>query len=36
MSGPNGAGKSTFFKLIAGELPATSGRVSFDGGGCVP
>ena len=29
--GPNGAGKSTFFKLIAGELPPTSGRVAFDG-----
>jgi branched-chain amino acid transport system ATP-binding protein len=29
--GPNGAGKSTFFKLIAGEVPPTSGRVSFDG-----
>src|SRR4029079_1694277 len=29
--GPNGAGKSTFFKLIAGELPPTSGRGSFDG-----
>ena len=29
--GPNGAGKSTFFKLIAGELPPTSGRVLFDG-----
>ncbi len=29
--GPNGAGKSTFFKLIAGELPPTSGRVRFDG-----
>ena len=31
MIGPNGAGKSTFFKLIAGELPPTSGRVCFDG-----
>ena len=29
--GPNGAGKSTFFKLIAGELGPTSGRVLFDG-----
>ena len=29
--GANGAGKSTFFKLIAGELPPTSGRVLFDG-----
>ena len=29
--GPNGAGKSTFFKLIAGELPPSSGRVLFDG-----
>ena len=29
--GPNGAGKSTFFKLIAGELPPTTGRVLFDG-----
>ncbi len=28
---PNGASKSTFFKLIAGELPPTSGRVRFDG-----
>ena len=29
--GPNGAGKSTFFKLIAGELPPSSGRLRFDG-----
>lgn len=29
--GPNGAGKSTLFNLIAGELPATSGRVYLDG-----
>ncbi len=29
--GPNGAGKSTMFNLIAGTLPATSGRVAFDG-----
>ncbi len=29
--GPNGAGKSTFFKLIAGELAPSAGRVLFDG-----
>ena len=29
--GPNGAGKSTLFNLVAGTLPATSGRVLFDG-----
>ena len=29
--GPNGAGKSTFFKLVTGQLPATSGRILFDG-----
>jgi branched-chain amino acid transport system ATP-binding protein len=29
--GPNGAGKSTFFKLIAGELAPTAGRVLFEG-----
>jgi branched-chain amino acid transport system ATP-binding protein len=29
--GPNGAGKSTFFKLIAGEVAPTSGRIVFDG-----
>jgi branched-chain amino acid transport system ATP-binding protein len=27
--GPNGAGKSTFFKLITGELKASSGEVHF-------
>ncbi|MBI2218648.1 MAG: ABC transporter ATP-binding protein [Candidatus Rokubacteria bacterium] len=29
--GPNGAGKSTFFRLIAGELPPSSGRIRFKG-----
>jgi len=29
--GPNGAGKSTFFKLITGQLRATSGRIIFGG-----
>jgi branched-chain amino acid transport system ATP-binding protein len=29
--GPNGAGKSTFFKLITGQLRATTGRIIFDG-----
>jgi len=29
--GPNGAGKSTFFKLVTGQLRATSGRILFDG-----
>ncbi len=29
--GPNGAGKSTLFNLIAGDLPATSGRVLMNG-----
>ncbi|MCK0111590.1 ABC transporter ATP-binding protein [Ornithinimicrobium sp. F0845] len=29
--GPNGAGKSTLFALIAGALPATSGRVRLHG-----
>jgi branched-chain amino acid transport system ATP-binding protein len=27
--GPNGAGKTTFFNMIAGDLPATEGRVIF-------
>lgn len=29
--GPNGAGKSTTFNIINGQLPATSGSVTFDG-----
>ncbi|KPQ18478.1 MAG: branched-chain amino acid transport system ATP-binding protein [Rhodobacteraceae bacterium HLUCCO18] len=29
--GPNGAGKTTLFNVIAGVLPATSGRVIMDG-----
>ncbi len=29
--GPNGAGKTTFFRLIAGEMPPTAGRIWFDG-----
>jgi branched-chain amino acid transport system ATP-binding protein len=29
--GPNGAGKSTLFKVIAGLVPARSGRVLLDG-----
>ena len=29
--GPNGAGKSTFLAVVAGTLPATSGRIVFDG-----
>jgi len=27
--GPNGAGKTTFFRLIAGELPPSAGRIFF-------
>jgi branched-chain amino acid transport system ATP-binding protein/urea transport system ATP-binding protein len=37
--GPNGAGKSTFFKLITGQLRASSGRIAFEGreiGGLAP
>jgi len=29
--GPNGAGKTTTFNMIAGELPPTSGKVTFMG-----
>jgi iron complex transport system ATP-binding protein len=31
VSGPNGAGKSTLLKVLAGEVPPTSGHVSLDG-----
>ena len=29
--GPNGAGKSTFFKMLAGVMAPSSGRIWFDG-----
>ena len=29
--GPNGAGKSTFLAVLAGTLPASSGRILFEG-----
>lgn len=29
--GPNGAGKSTFLAVLAGTLPASGGRITFDG-----
>lgn len=29
--GPNGAGKSTFVELLTGGIPATAGRIEFDG-----
>jgi len=28
--GPNGAGKSTFFNCLTGDLPVTSGTVTFN------
>jgi branched-chain amino acid transport system permease protein len=31
MIGPNGAGKSTMMALLAGTLPATSGRIFYEG-----
>src|SRR3954468_9928172 len=30
--GPNGAGKTTVFNLLTKFLPATSGRIVYDGG----
>ncbi len=29
--GPNGAGKTTLFKVMTGEVPASSGRMALDG-----
>ncbi|HET9783006.1 MAG TPA: ATP-binding cassette domain-containing protein, partial [Candidatus Dormibacteraeota bacterium] len=29
--GPNGAGKSTFMAVVAGTLPASDGRILFEG-----
>jgi branched-chain amino acid transport system ATP-binding protein len=29
--GPNGAGKTTLFHLISGQVPASSGTITFDG-----
>jgi branched-chain amino acid transport system ATP-binding protein len=29
--GPNGAGKSTFFNILSGALPATAGRILYEG-----
>lgn len=29
--GPNGAGKTTLFKVLTGEIPATTGKIDFDG-----
>ncbi|MHA6642397.1 heme ABC exporter ATP-binding protein CcmA [Mesorhizobium sp. A623] len=33
VTGPNGSGKSTLLRIIAGLLPAASGRVAFEDGG---
>jgi heme exporter protein A len=32
LTGPNGAGKSSLLRLIAGLLPAASGRIELEGG----
>ena len=29
--GPNGAGKTTLFKVMTGEVPASSGRIALEG-----
>ena len=29
--GPNGAGKTTLFKAVSGTVPATSGKITFEG-----
>ena len=29
--GPNGAGKTTFFRMLAGEIPPSSGTIAFKG-----
>jgi branched-chain amino acid transport system ATP-binding protein len=31
IGGPNGAGKTTFFDAVTGIIPATEGRITFDG-----
>ena len=31
VTGPNGSGKSTLLRIVAGLLPAASGRIEFDG-----
>lgn len=33
VTGPNGSGKSTMLRVVAGLLPAASGRVAFEDGG---
>ncbi len=36
VTGPNGSGKSTLLRIVAGLLPAASGRVGLDGSGTFP
>jgi heme exporter protein A len=36
VTGPNGSGKSTLLAMLAGLLPAASGRIGFDGGEAFP